>query len=90
MYSLKNITRLIIGLFICAIGIMLTINSNLGLSPWETFHHGLSKNLNITMGKASITVGIIIIILDIILGENFGIGTILNMFLIGIFMDFFM
>ncbi len=90
IYSLKNITRLIIGLFICAIGIVLTINSNLGLSPWEAFHHGLSKNLNITMGQASITVGIIIIILDIILGENFGIGTILNMLLIGIFMDFFM
>lgn len=89
-YSIKRLIRLIIGLFVCSLGIVLTIHSNLGLSPWEAFHQGLSKNLGITMGQASISVGIIIIIIDIILGENFGLGTILNMILIGVFMDILM
>ncbi|MEG2789725.1 MAG: hypothetical protein RR942_18100 [Romboutsia sp.] len=89
-YSIKKIVRLLIGLFVCAFGIVLTINANLGLSPWEAFHHGISINLGITMGQASIGLGIIIIIIDIVLGENFGLGTILNMLLIGVFMDFLM
>jgi uncharacterized protein len=89
-YSARNFIRLFLGLFVCAFGIVLTIHADLGLSPWEAFHHGLSKNLDITMGQASISVGIIIIIIDIMLGENFGVGTILNMILIGIFMDILM
>lgn len=89
-YEIRNFIRLIIGLFVCSIGIVLTIQANLGLSPWDAFHHGLSKNLGVTMGQASILIGIIIIIIDILLGENLGVGTILNMFLIGMFMDFFM
>ena len=89
-YGIKNFIRLIIGLLVCSIGIVFTIQANLGLSPWDAFHHGLSRNLGITMGQASMLLGIIVIIVDIFLGENLGIGTILNMFLIGIFMDFFM
>lgn len=89
-YSFKRLIRLIIGLFVCSIGIVLTIHSNLGLSPWDAFYQGLSKNLGITMGQASISVGMIIIIVNIILGENFGVGTILNMILIGVFMDILM
>ena len=88
--SVKNFIRLIVGLFVCAVGIVLTIQANLGLSPWDALHHGLSKNLGITMGQASMLLGIIVIIVDIVLGENLGIGTVLNMFLIGIFMDFLM
>ena len=45
------------------------------------------KNIGITIGTASIGLGFIVIILDAILGENIGIGTILNMIFIGIFMD---
>ncbi|MGY5266976.1 YczE/YyaS/YitT family protein [Paraclostridium bifermentans] len=89
-HGMKNFIRLVIGLFVCSIGIVLTIQANLGLSPWDAFHHGLSKNLGITMGQASMLLGIIVVIVDMFLGENLGVGTILNMFLIGIFMDFFM
>ena len=89
-HGMKNFIRLVIGLFVCSIGIVLTIQANLGLSPWDAFHHGLSRNLGITMGQASMLLGIIVVIVDMFLGENLGIGTILNMFLIGIFMDFFM
>lgn len=89
-HGIKSFIRLVIGLFVCSIGIVLTIQANLGLSPWDAFHHGLSRNLGITMGQASMLLGIIVVIVDMFLGENLGIGTILNMFLIGIFMDFFM
>ncbi|MDF2841568.1 MAG: putative rane protein, partial [Clostridia bacterium] len=36
-----RIIRLFVGLFLYAVGIVLTINANLGLGPWDVFHQGL-------------------------------------------------
>lgn len=88
--SLLTLGRLFLGLFLYAAGIVLTINANLGLSPWQVFHQGVSRHIGITMGQASILVGFTFVILDWILGEKLGIGTICNMIFIGVFMDFLM
>lgn len=88
--SMIKLLRLFVGFFICAIGIVCTINASLGLTPWDVLHQGLSKTINITVGQASMTVGFIFIILDIILGENLGWGTVLNMIFIGVFIDLLM
>ena len=88
--SLLTLVRLFIGLFLYAVGIVFTINANLGLSPWDVFHQAISKHAGITMGQASIIIGILIVILDWVLGERVGFGTICNMLFIGIFMDLLM
>ena len=88
--TLLSLIRLFIGLFLYAVGIVFTINANLGLSPWDVFHQGISKLTGITMGQASIIVGLLIVILDWLLGERVGVGTVLNMLFIGIFMDLLM
>jgi uncharacterized protein len=85
-----RILKLFLGLFLYAVGIVMTINANLGLSPWDVFHQGLSKNIGITMGQASISMGIIIVIINCILGERIGWGTLSNMLFIGMFMDILM
>lgn len=85
-----KIIRLIIGLFLFALGIVLTINANIGLQPWDIFHQGLSKVIHMTMGQTSILVGLILIILNIFLNEKIGIGTIGNMVIIGLFIDMLM
>lgn len=82
-----KICRLFIGFFICAIGIVFMINANLGLSPWDVLHQGISRNIGITIGIASVSIGAIVVILDAALGENIGWGTVLNMMSIGVFMD---
>ena len=87
---LLTLGRLFLGLFLYAAGIVLTINANLGLSPWQVFHQGVSNHIGITMGQASIIVGFKFVILDWILVEKLGIGTICNMLFIGIFMDVLM
>lgn len=80
-------SKLIVGLFLYSLGILCTINANIGYSPWDIFHVGLSNTLNISIGIATIFTGLAIGILAIILGENVGIGTVLNMLLIGFFID---
>ena len=84
------IVRLFIGLFLYAVGIVFTINAKLGLAPWDVFHQGISKLSGITMGQASILVGLVIVIVDWAFGEKVGIGTISNMLFIGIFIDILM
>lgn len=83
-------SKLIGGLFLYSLGILFTINANIGYSPWDIFHVGLSNTLNISIGMATIFTGLAIGILAITLGENVGIGTILNMLLIGGFIDLLM
>lgn len=82
-----NLAKLFIGLFLFALGAVCTINANLGLQPWDVLHQGLSKTFPITIGLANILVALCIVILNRILGEKIGFGTLANMLFIGLFMD---
>ena len=82
-----KIFRLFIGLFIVSFGITMTINANIGLPPWDVLHIGITKIVDITMGQAIISVSILLTILSMLLREKVGIGTIANMFFIGILID---
>lgn len=79
--------KLFLGFFVCSLGIVIIIRSNLGFSPWDVLHQGISKVGNITIGQASILVGILVITLDLFLGEQIGSGTVFNIIFIGTFMD---
>lgn len=79
--------KLFLGFFVCSLGVIIVIKSDLGFSPWDVLHQGISKVGGITIGQASILVGIGVISLDIFLGERIGSGTILNILFIGSFMD---
>lgn len=85
-----RILRLIGGLFLYALGIVITINANIGYAPWDVFHVGLSKTVGISIGTASIITGITIGAIALLFKEKLGLGTILNMILIGLFMDMIM
>ena len=79
--------KLNIGLVLFALGIVLTLQANIGYSPWEIFHSGISRVTGISIGMVSIIVGVIIAVAAIIGGEKFGLGSILNMFIIGYLID---
>lgn len=82
-----RLLRLFLGLFLYALGTVITIQANVGLAPWEAFHMGLSQKTGISFGRIVILVGLIIIIVSLFLKEKIGFGTILNMIFIGIFCD---
>lgn len=81
------ITRSTLGYLLCALGVVMALNSNLGLSPWDVFHQGLTNVINITIGQAGIVVGVVIVIITYILGLEVGLGTIANIIVIGYFID---
>ena len=84
---LIRLLRLIWGLFLFALGIVITMKANMGYAPWEVFHVGIGKSIGLTVGMVSILTGLVVCILVIALGERLGLGTLLNMVLIGIFID---
>lgn len=86
-HPLVRLLILIFGLALFALGICMCVNANLGLAPWDIFHQGISRNTGLTLGMSSLVVGLVILIFNFILKEKVGIGTILNVFLIGIIMD---
>jgi uncharacterized membrane protein YczE len=86
----KKILIMNIGQFLYALGITMTINANQGLSPWSVFHQGVGLKLGITIGQATILVGLIIMVINILFKEKIGWSTIANMALVGLYIDFLM
>lgn len=86
----KGFIRLFIGYFVCALGMVMTMNANIGFAPWDVFHQGIGNVTGLTIGKANIILGFTIILIDIFLGENIGWGTLFNMIFIGVFIDILM
>ena len=84
---IKTFVRLLLGLVIMAFACVLAFNAGLGLSPWDVLHHGLSQVLPIKMGQASIAVGFVVLIFDILLKEKLGFGTFINIVLVGMTYD---
>jgi uncharacterized membrane protein YczE len=82
-----RILSLIFGVFLYGLGIVITIQANIGYAPWDVFHVGLAQKTGLTIGTVSILVGAVVVVINIIFGEKFGLGTLLNMILIGVFID---
>ncbi|PKM54278.1 MAG: hypothetical protein CVV00_08920 [Firmicutes bacterium HGW-Firmicutes-5] len=82
-----RLLRLILGLFLFALGIVLCMNAQVGYAPWEVFHAGIAQALGMKIGMVVIVSGFGFAIIGIIFGEKIGIGTLLNVLLIGTFMD---
>ncbi len=78
---------MLIGLVLYALGIVMTINANVGYAPWEVFHVGFADTVGLTIGAASIIAGVVIVILVTALGEKLGLGTVASMILTGVFID---
>ena len=85
-YIIRFVT-LLIGIFLFALGIVLTLRANIGYAPWDVLHAGLSQKTGLSFGWISILVGLLLIVIVLILGEKIGLGTLANMVLVGLFID---
>jgi len=85
-----RLSTLILGLALYGLGIVVTIQAHIGYEPWDVFHVGLARTTGLSIGTISIIVGLVIVVLIALLGERLGLGTLLNMILIGLFLDLFM
>jgi uncharacterized membrane protein YczE len=83
----NRLTRLLIGLFLYGFTMAMMVESTLGLDPWDVFHEGLARQLPLTFGQVVILVGAVVLLLWIPLRQMPGVGTILNVIVIGLAAD---
>ena len=83
----RRVPRLLFGLLLFGWGLALMVAADLGLAPWEVLHQGVSFHTPIPIGTVGIITGLMVLLLWIPLRERVGLGTVLNVVLIGIVID---
>jgi uncharacterized membrane protein YczE len=83
----RRVPRLLGGLTLFGIGIALMVRADLGLAPWDVLHQGVSDQTGIAIGNVTILTGMVVLLLWIPIRERPGLGTVLNVLVIGLVVD---
>src|SRR4051812_4742706 len=80
----RRLVRLVVGLLLCGTGVALMIDADLGLAPWDVLHQGIADHTGLAIGTVAIIVGFVVLLAWIPLHERYGLGTVLNVLIIGL------
>lgn len=83
----RRLVQLYVGLTLYGASSALLVRAELGLEPWGVLHQGLTELTGISIGVVSIIVGAIVLLLWIPLRQRPGLGTVSNVFVVGLAMD---
>ena len=83
----RRLVQLYAGLALYGASSALLVVSGLGLEPWNVLHQGLAELTGLTIGVVSIIVGAAVLLLWIPLRQRPGLGTVSNVFVVGLAMD---
>ncbi len=84
----RRMAVLLAGLFLYGFTMAMLVESTLGLDPWDVFHEGVANRVPLTFGQVVIVTGAVVLLLWIPLRQRPGIGTVLNVVIIGLAADF--
>jgi len=83
----RRLVQLYAGLTLYGASSALLVRAGLGLEPWGVLHQGLTELTGVSIGVVSIIVGAIVLLLWIPLRQRPGLGTVSNVFVVGLAMD---
>ncbi|MFE7750674.1 YitT family protein [Streptomyces sp. NPDC057428] len=83
----RRLTHLYVGLALYGASSALLVRAGLGLEPWGVLHQGLAERTGISIGVVSIIVGAVVLLLWIPIRQRPGLGTVSNVFAVGLAMD---
>ena len=81
--------RVVVGLFVFAAGVHLTIFASIGLAPWDSLGMGMSYHLPLNYGLSMTAMAVAILAIDLAMGEKVGLGTVIDALLTGNFVQLF-
>jgi uncharacterized membrane protein YczE len=79
----RRIGQLLVGLVLYGIAIAMMVHAAIGVSPWDVLAQGISRQTGIAFGLVTNLVGLVVLLLWIPIRQRPGIGTLLNVLLIG-------
>ncbi|MEU8543578.1 hypothetical protein AB0C52_26915 [Streptomyces sp. NPDC048717] len=83
----RRLVQLYAGLALYGVSAALLVRGGLGLEPWGVLHQGLARLTGLSIGVVSIIVGAVVLLLWIPMRQRPGLGTVSNVFVIGLAMD---
>ena len=83
----RRLLQLYVGLALYGLSIALLARSELGLMPWSVLDQGISRSTGISLGAASIAVGVVVLLAWVPLRQRPGLGTVSNVLVIGLALD---
>ena len=83
----RRLPRLVGGIVVLGVGITMTIQAQLGVSPYDVLHQGLADLTGLSFGTVVVLLGLAILVIWIPLGQRLGVGTILNTLTVGFVVD---
>lgn len=84
---IRRLIQLHLGLCLFGFALALMVRATLGLDPWNVFQQGLMGLTGLTLGQVSIVIGVVVMLAWIPLRQKPGLGTLFNIFVIGLSMD---
>ncbi|MBR7020807.1 MAG: hypothetical protein IKI15_07100 [Lachnospiraceae bacterium] len=81
--------RIAAGLLVFAFGVHLTIYANIGLAPWDCLGMGIAKHTPFNYGISMTCIAVTVLLIDILMKERIGFGTIIDALLTGNFVQMF-
>src|ERR1700748_1193672 len=79
----RRVVQLLVGLFLYGIAIAMMVQAAIGIAPWDVLTQGISKQTHIEFGWMTNIIGLGVLVLWIPIRQKPGIGTLLNVLLIG-------
>ncbi|MFE5244797.1 MULTISPECIES: membrane protein YczE [unclassified Streptomyces] len=83
----RRLIHLYVGLALYGASSALLVRAGLGLEPWGVLHQGLAERTGISIGVVSIIIGAVVLLLWIPIRQRPGLGTVSNVFAVGLAMD---
>ena len=81
--------KIIFGLLVFSFGVHLTIYANIGLAPWDCLGMGMAKHTPFNYGVSMTIIAVTVLVIDIVMKERVGFGTIIDALLTGNFVQVF-
>ena len=87
--TLMEWLKIVLGLIVFALGVHMTIYANIGLAPWDCLGMGIAKHTPFNYGISMTLIAFTVLIIDILLKERIGYGTIIDAICTGNFVQMF-
>lgn len=83
----RRLVQLYAGLVLYGASLAVLIRADLGLDPWDVFHQGVAERVGWSFGAVVILTGAAVLLLWVPLRQRPGVGTVSNVFVIGLAVD---
>ena len=75
--------QIVAGLWIFGVGLAFVVRGANGQGAWTVFHDGLSRHTPLSIGGATVLTGLVVLVAVVTMREPIGLGTLLNIAIIG-------